>query len=499
MSEFERTKVARSAVPGALGDATLALPESGNGVPDILDEARWELEFLLSMQVPAGQPLAGMVHHKVHDANWTGLPLLPAADPQKRELHPPSTAATLNLAAVAAQAARLFAPYDHAFADRARAAAITAYAAAVAHPAVYALGSDGTGGGAYDDDNVTDEFYWAAAELYITTGEKRYADAVLANPLHTADVFRPEGFDWRWTATPGRLDLATIPNNLPGRDAVRASVLAGAEKYLAAQAASPYGITYAPGSGLFDWGSNNLVLNNLVVLATAYDIKGDARFRDGVLRGLDYLLGRNALNQSYVTGYGEKASHNQHSRWYANQLNPALPHPPVGSLAGGPNSSIQDPKAQALLQGCEPQFCYVDDIDSWSTNELTINWNSTLAWVSAFAADQGTTAPSVSCKVRYDDHGYWPGHFVGQVSITNTGRTPIKGWTLQWSFLGDQQVTTAWSAAVTRSGATVTAKNMPWNATVNKGQTVTFGFIAHTEGPNPDPVLFRLNGGLCGT
>jgi endoglucanase len=41
-----------------------------------------------------------------------------------------------------------------------------------------------------------------------------------------------------------------------------------------------------------------------------------------------------------------------------------------------------------LLLGCLPQFCYIDDINSWSTNELTINWNWTLSWVVAFVADQ---------------------------------------------------------------------------------------------------------------
>ena len=103
---------------------------------------------------------------------------------------------------------------------------------------------------------------------------------------------------------------------------------------------------------------------------------------------MDYIFGRNALNQSYVTGYGEKASKNQHSRWYAHQLDPKLPNPPRGTLAGGPNSQLQDEVAAAALKGCKPQLCYIDDIKSWSTNELTINWNSSLAWVSSFAADQ---------------------------------------------------------------------------------------------------------------
>ncbi|GGL15393.1 glycoside hydrolase family 9 protein [Mangrovihabitans endophyticus] len=385
LNEYERSSLRRHA--GSAG-IDLAIPESGNRVPDILDEARWELDFLLKMQVPAGEPYAGMAHHKIHDENWTGLPLLPHLDPQQRQLHPVSTAATLNLAATAAQAARLYRRYDRAFAQRALAASRTAYAAALAHPQMYASPDDGVGGGTYDDDTVTDEFYWAAAELYLTTGERQYAHAVLESPLHTADVFGPGAFDWKNTAAAGRLDLALVPSRLPGRDAVRRSVVRAADKYLAIARAHPYGVPYAPPGNMWDWGSNSAILNNMTVMAYGYDLTHRAEYRDGVLEGMDYLLGRNALNRSYVTGYGEVSAQNQHSRWYAHELDPALPHPPDGTLAGGPNSSIQDPYAQSKLTGCVAQFCYIDDIQSWSTNEETINWNAPLAWVAAFAAEQ---------------------------------------------------------------------------------------------------------------
>jgi endoglucanase len=380
LSEYEREHGVRK--------VSLDIPESGNRVPDILDEARWELNFLLEMQVPAGEPLAGMVHHKIHDQNWTGLPLLPSQDPQPRELHPVSTAATLNLAAVAAQAARVYRPYDAAFAKRALAAARTAYTAAKANPALYAPASDGTGGGSYDDSNATDEFYWAAAELYITTGEWQYAHDVLASPLNTSDIFGAGAFDWASTAAAGRLDLALVPNRLPGRAAVQASVVKGAEKYLAVQKAQAYGVPYAPANNQWDWGSNSIILNNMVVIASAYDLTGRSRYRDGVLTGFDYLLGRNALNHSYVTGYGEVSPQNTHSRWYAHELDPTLPHPPAGTLAGGANSGIQDPYAASKLAGCVAQFCYIDDIQSYSTNEEAINWNAALAWVSGFVAEQ---------------------------------------------------------------------------------------------------------------
>ncbi|MCX4885798.1 glycoside hydrolase family 9 protein [Streptomyces sp. NBC_00847] len=389
LSTYERELLARTGESGKLRDGTLAIPESGNKVPDILDEARWELEFLLKMQVPDGQPLAGMAHHKIHDEQWTGLPLLPSEDPQKRELHPPSTQATLNLAATAAQAARLYRPYDRAFAAKALTAARKAWSAALAHPALYASASDGIGGGTYDDANATDEFYWAAAELYLTTGQKQFADYVLNSPVNTADIFGSLGFDWGRTAAAGRLDLATVPNKLPGRDRVRRSVVEGADRYLATLRSQPYGMPYAPADNVYDWGSSHQVLNNAVVLATAYDLTGSPKYRDGAVESMDYILGRNALNISYVTGYGDVNSHNQHSRWYAHELDPNLPNPPHGTLAGGPNSSIQDPYAQSKLKGCTGQFCYIDDIQSWSTNETAINWNAALARMASFVADQG--------------------------------------------------------------------------------------------------------------
>ena len=117
-------------------DGKMNIPENKNKVPDILDEARWELEFELKMQVPEGEKLAGMAHHKIHDAKWTQLSLGPHEDPMPRFLQPPSTAATLNLAANAAQCARIWKKIDKAFADKCLKAAERAWAAAKANPAV---------------------------------------------------------------------------------------------------------------------------------------------------------------------------------------------------------------------------------------------------------------------------------------------------------------------------------------------------------------------------
>ncbi|MEW2570969.1 glycoside hydrolase family 9 protein [Streptomyces sp. NPDC047070] len=387
VDSFARAR--RAGTASALGDSTLRIPERGNGVPDILDEARWELDFLMRMQVPEGRPYAGMAFHKIHDAAWTGIPTRPDLDPQPRELHRPSTAATLNLAATAAQCARVFRPYDSAYAKRCLSVARTAWTAAQANPALYAPDSDSTGGGPYNDTQVTDDFYWAAAELYAATGERAYQDAVTSSPWHTsADALTTTGFNWADTAALGRLTLATVPNGLPAADIrrVRASVTAAADGHLATMAGQGYAVPI-PANG-YVWGSNSQVTNNAIVVATAYALTGQQRYRAGVLESMDYLLGRNTLDLSYVTGYGDTYAKNQHHRFWAHQYDASLPNPPAGSLAGGPNSGLQDPVAQEHLAGCAPAACYIDDIGSYSTNEVTINWNAPLAWLAAFASER---------------------------------------------------------------------------------------------------------------
>ncbi|MCJ1396356.1 Glycoside hydrolase, 9 [Xylographa bjoerkii] len=402
---YERRLHNSDVISGALGDGALLIPERSNGIPDILDEANWELSFLLKMQVPANSPpqlvngsmmdLSGMVHHKMHDNQWTPLPTDPSQDNKRRELHRPSTAATLNLAATAAMGSRLYAKFNQAYSQQLLSISKTAYAAAKSIPKLYAPGTDwDLGGGAYNDNDVTDEFYWAAAELYITTGDQQYASDVQSNPWHTANLtatFEPAGFSWGSVQALARLDLATVPNNLTDRSRIVQTVLDGANEYLQIQQTQAYGLPLT----VYPWGSNSNNLNNVQVLATAYDLTGNATFRSAALEGIDYNLGRNALAQSYIREYGTKFVMNHHSRLYAHELNSAVPMSPPGAMSGGANSAPSDPPADDVLVGCQPQLCYVDDVNSYSTNEVAINWNSALAWVAAWAADQGASTDLV--------------------------------------------------------------------------------------------------------
>jgi endoglucanase len=394
----------RPAALKALGDGALALPENANGVPDILDEARFELTFLLAMQVPDGKTLrvpvgdqkpidgkliltgidaSGMVHQKIADRHWTALPTAPADDRETRYLYYPTTAATLNLAAVAAQAARVWKTIDPAFAARCLDAARRGFAAARAHPDIYAIGPF-TGSGGYGDSDLTDEVYWAAAELYATTGDAEYAKALRASPLFltTGDI------GWSSVKTLGTITLALTPNGLKPAEIAqaRANLVASAGKSLADDRSQGYALPYAaPG---YPWGSNSSVLNRVLVLGLAYDFTGAVAYRDGAVDAMDYVLGRNPLDRSYVTGFGARPMRHPHHRFWAHQANPAYPEPPAGVLSGGPNStSMGDPVAKDMKGLCRPQTCWTDDYRAFTQNEVAINWNAPLVWASAFLDD----------------------------------------------------------------------------------------------------------------
>jgi endoglucanase len=400
---------ARRLGQGAFADGRLDVPEAGNGVDDLLDEARYQIAFLLRMQVPegatawvpdgplppGGAPLqlveidaGGMAHHKVHDRNWTSLPTAPADASAERLLYPPSTAATLNLAAVAAQCARVWRDVDPAFSATCLSSARRAWRAARRHPAVFAS-SAFDGGGGYGDARVADEFYWAAAELFAATGNAGYLAALKASPHWLGGPRSGASATgdpaWPATAALGTITLATVPTALDpaDRDTARRHLLEAARAYLAEGRTQGYGLPR--GGTRFEWGSNGGLMNRAMMLGLAHDFTGEAAFRDGVIQSLDFLLGRNPLDRSFVSGWGARPMVNPHHRFWAHSADPKYPSPPAGSLSGGPNNTaMTDDVARTMVGQCAPLMCWVDDLRAYALNEVAINWNAPLVWVAAF-------------------------------------------------------------------------------------------------------------------
>ena len=392
----------------AYADGTMNIPENSNGAPDLLDEARWEMEWMLKMMVEDGE-FEGMAYHKAHDEKWTALGIAPADDEMKRIVKPPTTAATLNLAACAAQAARLWKGIDDDFADKCLEAAKKAYDAAKANPKMFAPLDESIGGGAYGDDYVEDEFYWAASELFITTGDDKYhddmesSDAFLKCPT-TMDGGESVGangsFDWGHVTALGTFSIALNKDAVDSGDYETAveNIIKASDDFIKLEEQQGYGLPYASSQISYEdkdkgyiWGSNSVVADNSVVLSYAYLLTKEEKYMDAALGGMDYLLGRNAMDYSYVTGYGTHSVENPHHRYWAGSIDESFPKAPKGVLSGGPNSGMQDPWVQGSgwKKGeIAPQKCYLDHIEAWSVNECTINWNASLAWLTGFVAQE---------------------------------------------------------------------------------------------------------------
>ena len=366
--------LAYSLYPEAFDDA-LGIPESGNNIPDVLDEVKYELDWLFKMQNSEGG-----VYHKVTCANFPSF-VMPEEETEELIVTPVSTTATADFAAVMAMASYVYAEIDMPYSQKCLDAAMKAAKYLDKHQGIEgAKNPDGIVTGEYPDTNDADERLWAYAELFKATGDTVYDDE-FSSLMSGGSATCNTDLGWQGVgAYAGYAYLSADKNKGKFYDVVHASFMAGIAEIEATASTDSYNCSLKE----YPWGSNMTVANNGMLLLLFDKVensnKGDAVAREQ----LNYLLGTNGTGYCFLTGYGTLSPQNPHHR-PSQAKKTAVP----GMLAGGPNQNLEDPYAQNVLTGTAPALCYADSDQAFSLNEVTIYWNSPLVFLFAYVAAKG--------------------------------------------------------------------------------------------------------------
>ena len=127
---------------------------------------------------------------------------------------------------------------------------------------------------------------------------------------------------------------------------------------------------------------------------------------------------------------------------------------------------------------------------------VNVNVNGVTGTVATANASLVIQQPASTCHVTYSPSN-WQGGFTANVTISNAGSAPVNGWTLTFSFPGDQKITNAWNAAVSQTGQHVSAANLSYNATIPAGGSQSFGFQGTWASSDASPTSFSVNGVAC--
>lgn len=412
----------------------LNIPESGNGSPDVLNECRYELEWMLKMQREDGG-----VYHKLTAWKHADF-IMPEEDKDTFYAYSVSSLATADFCACMALAARVYRSSSSAsgreekeFSLRLEEAARRAWKWLRENPEPLLFANpEGSNTGEYGDATDADERLWAAAEMmtleaWLKEDTREYREE-LRRILDTGLAVT----DFGWTDVAGFAAMAVLTDSgaakAAGEEIVqrfRTAVLAEADRLAALGEHNAFGM--AMGARDFCWGSNMVVTNRGILLALACKVlenEGEtvwtqqeiasadasmtgagaadeaasarkeapprdrntasriARYEEVMQAQIDYLLGKNITGYSFVTGFGEHAYRHPHLRTTAAD---GIDDPMAGWVSGGPNGKPGDELAIKMIPaGTPPMKCYLDREECYSLNEMTIYWNSSAVFVTAY-------------------------------------------------------------------------------------------------------------------
>ena len=483
---------------GKFADNNLSeFPTGDNNVPDILDEARYELEWMQKMIVSGNDPFwgessEGMLYHKVQDVKWRLLPISPLDYiydyNMPRIIKPPTYAATLDYAACAAQAARLWKEYDPEFADKCLETAKKAYQAVkdkdadlapdqaniISDDPYFAPVDQAIGSVAYGDSCALDELYWAGCELFLSTEDDGYykdlkafedtksSQHIAAFKIPTEIITDSEpfnsvvisSFDSFNTAALGNMSLVINPEALSEAD--HESLVNSFENaaeiftYLMEDDGNSMSIPFKPEitGGIdneireYPSYSNEYITNNARILAYAALLKNDNKYLSAASEAMDYIFGRNGLGISYVTGYGTKTVKNPQHRFWCRRIDPDFPEAPDGVLVSGATTSSSDiyMKAVGMYKDLfAPQKYYVDTQEAWSVNNADLQLNASLAALVSILQD--------SYSEKYEEKTTTTTTTATTSSSTTTTTTSVGSTTTTTDTTSDSTTTTTVSTS----------------------------------------------------
>ena len=363
------------------------IPADGT-LPDLLAEIKYNLDWMLTMQASDGG-----VYHKLTSLGFPG-DVMPADDTDPIYVIGKGTAATFDFAGVMAVAARVYKPFDAAYASKCLEAAKKAYAWGAQNPNKAYSNPNGVQTGEYGDKWLGDEKEFASTELFVSTGDASYTP-------NNASGNIPSWADVGGLATYGMATHATELGNLA--QAAKDSLLKVADDFVN-RTKSGFGVVMAKDD--FVWGSNAVAGNQGVWLLHAYYLTGEAKYYQAAVKVLDYLLGKNPLDMSFLTGFGTKSAKKPHHR---PSTSDKVSDPIPGMIVGGPQPGGEDIGSETWE--CKdyrtgfPATSYVDNNCSYASNEVAINWNAPFAYLAG--------------AIEAINHGYAPSFAAAGVARTD--------------------------------------------------------------------------------
>ncbi len=337
----------------------LDIPNTVAAYPDYLKELKYETDWLLKMQYADN---SGRISHKLTRLNFEPF-LMANQDVEKRYFTEWGSSATACFSAIMAQAARYFLPYDTAYAETCFVAAKKSYEYLDKHPEFknWDQKEFHTGGYQAGDNSFR---IWAAAEMWETTGEPIYlADFEMV----MKDEKVPVDLNWDWGNVKNMGVFTYLLSEREGKTAkVNYQIIQEAISVAGTIANFTNTEIYGRPFDKYYWGCNGTVARLSSNLYVAYKLTGDVKYKKAGEQIVAHIFGRNFYGRSYVTGLGIDPAMNPHDRRSGSD---SIVAPWPGYLVGGGHTATD----------------WVDKQESYSHNEIAINWQAalvySLAWV----------------------------------------------------------------------------------------------------------------------